>query len=141
MSMSEMLRLHYAPDNASLCVRLALQELGMTYETVLVDRRLRAHKSDAFLAMNPNGLIPVLETPHGPMFETAAIIIWLADRERALLPSAPAPHVRHAMDDVVGEYFTPHAPHPVLPRAIRGRGHRPDIPNGQNSTAAAFGCS
>ena len=97
MSMSELLRLHYAPDNASLCVRLALHELGMTYETVLVDRRLRAHKSDAFLAMNPNGLIPVLETPLGPMFETAAIIIWLVDRERALMPNPSAPARMYAM--------------------------------------------
>jgi glutathione S-transferase len=90
--MFELLRLHIAADNASLCVRLTLQELGLAYETFLVDRRLRAHKSDAFLAMNPNGLIPVLETPHGTMFETAAIIIWLADREgRFCPPQMPLP--------------------------------------------------
>jgi glutathione S-transferase len=95
--MSELLRLHYAPDNASFFVRLALQELGLNYETVLVDRCLRAHKSDTFLAMNPNGLIPVLETPHSPMLETGAIIVWLADREGALLPAPDAPARMYSM--------------------------------------------
>lgn len=85
------LRLHYAPDNASLCVRLALEELGLAYETVLVDRRQQAHKSDGFLALNPNGLIPVLETPQGPVFETAAILLWLAETHGRLMPAIGAP--------------------------------------------------
>jgi glutathione S-transferase len=80
-------RLHYAPDNASLIIRLTLEEMGVPFETVLVDRRAKAHKSSAYLAMNPNGLIPVLETPDGPIFETAAILLWLADRHGALAPS------------------------------------------------------
>lgn len=84
-------RLHYAPDNASLIVRLALEELGAPYETVLVDRAARAHKSAAYLALNPAGLIPVLETPDGPIFETGAILLWLADRHGALVPPADSP--------------------------------------------------
>ena len=78
--------LHYAPDNASLCVRLALDAAGIPYETRLVDRRAGAQKSEAYLAINPNGLIPVLETPDGVLFETAAILLWLADRAPVLLP-------------------------------------------------------
>jgi glutathione S-transferase len=81
-----MLRLHYAPDNASLIVRLALDELELPFETVLVDRRAAAQKSATFHALNPRGLIPVLETPHGPMFETAAILLWLADTSGKLAP-------------------------------------------------------
>lgn len=34
-------RLHYAPDNASLVIRLVLEDLRLPYETVLVDRRAR----------------------------------------------------------------------------------------------------
>jgi len=78
--------LHYAPDNASLCIRLALDTAGIPFETRLVDRASRAQKSPAYRAMNPNGLIPVLETPDGALFETAAILLWLADRHPALLP-------------------------------------------------------
>ncbi len=83
--------LHYAPDNASLCVRLALETLGLPYDTVLVDRAARAQRSAAFLALNPNGLIPVLDTPDGALYETAAILLWLADRAGALMPPAADP--------------------------------------------------
>lgn len=84
-------RLHYAPDNASLVVRLALEELAQPYETVLVDRRVQEQRSPAYRALNPCGLIPVLETPDGAMFETAAILLWLADRHDALAPAPDSP--------------------------------------------------
>jgi glutathione S-transferase len=83
--------LHYAPDNASLIVRLALEELGQPYRTVLVDRSRAGQHSAAFRALNPAGLIPVLETPDGPLFETAAILLWLADRHGAMAPAPGAP--------------------------------------------------
>ncbi len=48
-----MYRLHYAPpDNASLIVRLALEELGQPYQTVLVDRSVTAQASTAYLKIN-----------------------------------------------------------------------------------------
>lgn len=84
-------RLHYAPDNASLAVRLALEELGQPYDAALVDRARGAQKSPAYLALNRAGLIPVLETPEGAIFETAAILLWLADRHGALAPAPDAP--------------------------------------------------
>ncbi len=79
--------LHYAPDNASLIIRIALEELGQSYRTQLVDRSAGAQFSAAHRALNPAGRIPVLETPEGPVFETAAILLWLADRHDALIPS------------------------------------------------------
>jgi glutathione S-transferase len=81
-----MYQLHYAPDNASLIVRLVLEELGVAYETVLVDRSLRTHKSPSYLALNPQGMIPVLVTPDGPMFETGAILLRLSERHEAMAP-------------------------------------------------------
>ncbi len=79
--------LHYAPDNASLIVRLALEELGVPYHALLVDRRKNAQKSKAYLALNPSGRIPVLETMDGPIFETGAILMWLVDQHQALGPA------------------------------------------------------
>ncbi|NVO54823.1 glutathione S-transferase family protein [Rhodobacteraceae bacterium B1Z28] len=84
-------RLHYAPDNASLVIRLALEEMGLPYETALVDRRQHAQDGTTYRALNPNGLIPVLETPQGPIFETAAILLWLADTHNQLAPSLDSP--------------------------------------------------
>lgn len=88
-------RLHYAPDNASMIVRLVLEALGQHYEVVLVDRAARGQNEPAYLALNPNGLIPTLETPDGPVFETGAIVLWLADRHGALAPVPDDPARGH----------------------------------------------
>jgi glutathione S-transferase len=81
--------LHYAPDNASLCVRLALEFAGRPYETALVDRANTGQRSARYLKLNPVGLIPTLETPSGPIFETGAILLWLADQAPGTLMPAP----------------------------------------------------
>ncbi len=86
--MASLYRLHYAPDNASLIIRVALDELAVPYETVLIDRARRQQDSAKFRALNPNGLIPALETPDGVLFETGAILLWLVDRHGALGPKA-----------------------------------------------------
>ncbi len=83
-----MYTLHYAPDNASLIIRLVLDGAGIPYHTALVNRVLRQHDSAAYRELNPTGLIPVLETPQGPISETGAILLWLADMHR--LGPAPA---------------------------------------------------
>ena len=84
--------LHYAPDNASLIVRLALEELGLSYRAVLVDRAVKAQEGAAYRALNPVGLIPVLEAPDGPVFETAAILLWLSEK----MPDVLAPQAGSA---------------------------------------------
>lgn len=83
--------LHYAPDNASLVVRIALLEIEQPFETRLVDRRAREQRGPAFLALNPVGVIPVLETPQGPLSETAAILLWLSERHAGLGPEPDDP--------------------------------------------------
>ncbi len=83
--------LHYAPDNASLIVRLALLELGLPFQTRLVDRSARAQDSAAYRALAPTGLIPALETPQGVLFETGAILLALADSSGRMFPAQDAP--------------------------------------------------
>jgi glutathione S-transferase len=84
------LRLHWSPDSANLVVRIALEELGLTYEPVRVDRSRAAHKAPAYLKLNPQGLIPVLEDGDLVLFETGAILLHLADRTGRLGPEGPA---------------------------------------------------
>ena len=78
-----MLQLHYFPGNASLTPHMLLEELGVPYELKLVDRSQGAHKSAEYLALNPNGLIPVLVEPRQGgdlvLYETAAICLHLVD--------------------------------------------------------------
>lgn len=86
-----MYKLHYCQDFASLCVRIVLNELNLPYETQLQDRDAGEQDQPAYRALQPLGLIPVLETPDGPIFETAAILLWLADRHGALAPAPGSP--------------------------------------------------
>jgi glutathione S-transferase len=82
--------LYWSPDSANVVVRTVLEELGVAYQDVLVDRAGGVHSSAAYRAMNPQGLLPVLVVPDQdePLFETAAILLWLAERHSALQPPA-----------------------------------------------------
>jgi len=85
-----MLQLHYFPGNASLIPHLVLEELGVPFELKYVDRAVSAHKSADYLALNPNGLIPVLvDSTAGEagqplvLYETPAVCMHLADTHPA----------------------------------------------------------
>jgi glutathione S-transferase len=106
-----MYRLHYAPDNASLPVRLLLESLGCSYTTSLVDRAARAQEGAAYRAINPAGKIPALETPQGVIFETAAILLWL---EEAHAGNAPAPDAPGRGDFLKWLFFTSNTLHADL---------------------------
>jgi len=84
-----MIQLHYYPGNASLIPHILLEELGQPFELQYVDRAQSAQKSPAYLTLNPNGLIPVLEDRGMVLYETAAICLHLADAnpEAALVPA------------------------------------------------------
>jgi len=58
---------------------ILLEELGVPYERVLVDRSHNRHKEPAYLELNPNGLIPVLTDGDLVLYETVAICLHLAD--------------------------------------------------------------
>ncbi|MDB5895000.1 MAG: glutathione S-transferase [Rhodoferax sp.] len=78
-----MIELHYYPSNASMAPHLLLEELGVPYRLRLVDRTVDAHKAEAYLALNPNGLIPVLQDGGQVLYEAAAICLHLVDTHPA----------------------------------------------------------
>jgi glutathione S-transferase len=84
-----MITLHYFPGNASFTPHVLLNELGVPFELTLVDRANQAHKSPAYLKLNPNGLIPVLVDGDLVLYETAAIVLHLVDThpEAGLAPA------------------------------------------------------
>jgi glutathione S-transferase len=85
------LTLHHAPDFASTIVRLALEELELPHTLAIVDFDGGQLATAEYRRINPIGLIPALETDHGPMFETAAILLWLVDRTGRLGPGPNDP--------------------------------------------------
>lgn len=109
--MSMTYRLHYAPDNASLIVRLALLEMGVPFEDILVDRRKQEQSSEDYLRINPAGLIPALETDQGTLFETGAILLWLSEQHNAL---APAPSSEERPDFLKWLFYISNTLHPNL---------------------------
>jgi len=76
-----MLALHHYPGNASMIPHILLRELKLPFELKLVNRTQGAHKSPAYLKLNPNGLIPVLEDGPLVLYETAAICLHLVDTQ------------------------------------------------------------
>jgi glutathione S-transferase len=71
--------LHYHPGNASFTPHVLLHEIGRPFELALVKRDEGAHKRPEYLALNPNGQIPVLVDGDLVLYETAAICLHLTD--------------------------------------------------------------
>ena len=92
-----MIQLHYFPSNASMTPHMVLEELGVPYELVLVDRTNNAHHSPEYLKLNPNGKIPVLVDGELVLYETAAITLHLADTHAGagLAPPLGTPERAH----------------------------------------------
>lgn len=76
-------------------ISIALEELGLPYETVAVDISKNQQFAPEFLAISPNNKIPALVDSEGPdgrpisVFESGAILIYLAEKAGRLLPTAP----------------------------------------------------
>jgi glutathione S-transferase len=81
-----MYTLHYWPDSASQALRIVLRLTGAPFSEILIDREAGVLDSAAYRALQPLGKIPALETPDGPVFETAAILLYLAERHPGLAP-------------------------------------------------------
>lgn len=92
-----MIQLHYYPSTAAMVPHILLEELGVPYERVLVDRTVGAHKRPEYLHLNPNGLIPVLVDDGLVVYETAAIALHLCDRHpgAGLAPEFGSPGRSH----------------------------------------------
>lgn len=61
-------------------LRIALNLKGLAYEQIAVDLRREEHLGDAFKAINPQQLVPVLEADDRLMIQSPAIIEWLEER-------------------------------------------------------------
>jgi glutathione S-transferase len=123
------LTLHHAPDFASTIVRLALEELELPHVIALADIDSGVLTSPEYRRVNPVGLIPALETDNGPIFETAAILLWLVDQTGRLGPG-PKDADRGAFLSWL--FFTSNALHQSALAMFY-----PDRPAGEANTEAA----
>ncbi|MBC7157703.1 MAG: glutathione S-transferase N-terminal domain-containing protein [Rhodobacteraceae bacterium] len=89
----DILQLYSWPTPNGVKVSIALEEMGLPYEAHTVTLTDADVKSAAFTSLNPNGKIPAIIDPDGPegkpigMFESGAILIYLAEKTGQLMPT------------------------------------------------------
>lgn len=89
------LQLYSMPTPNGVKIPIMLEEIGLPYEVHKVDFTRDDQHSPAFLSLNPNNKIPAIIDPAGPggqplpLFESGAILIYLADKTGKLLPQDP----------------------------------------------------
>jgi GST-like protein len=90
------LQLYSLPTPNGVKVSIALEEIGsLPYEVHLIDILKNESWTPEFLSLNPNGKIPAIIDPNGPggvpigLFESGAILLYLAEKTRKLLPENP----------------------------------------------------
>lgn len=90
------LQLYSLPTPNGVKVSILLEELGLPYEAHLVDIGKDETWTPEFLSLNPNGKIPAIIDPDGPggkplpLFESGAILVYLAEKTGRFLPADPA---------------------------------------------------
>src|SRR4051812_49236733 len=86
-----MLKFYYAPAPNPLKVALLLEELGLPYEVVAVDVRRGDQLTPAFKAINPNTKTPAIVDGEVTVFDSNAILLYLAERSGRFLPANSPP--------------------------------------------------
>ena len=88
------IQLYSLPTPNGVKISIALEELGLPYDAHLVNFASNDQMSPEFLSLNPNNKIPAIIDPDGPggqplpLFESGAILIYLAEKTGKLLPAA-----------------------------------------------------
>ena len=85
-----MIHLHSRATPNGRKVAIALEETGLPYIVHSIDLSKKEQKTSGFLALNPNGRIPVIvddECPGGPttVFESGAILLYIAEKSGRLI--------------------------------------------------------
>ncbi len=95
MEQQPMIDLYTAPTPNGHKASVTLEELGLPYTVRAINLGANEQKQEWFLQLNPNGRIPVIvdhDAPGGKdvtVFETGAIMIYLAEKTGRLLPTVP----------------------------------------------------
>ena len=91
----ERLQLYSVPSPNGVKVSIMLEEIGLPYEPHRIPFGEDGTRSPEYLSLNPAGKIPAIIDPNGPggrplpLFESGAILLYLADKTGQLLPADP----------------------------------------------------
>lgn len=82
---------YFSPMSSAVIAHWAIEELGVHVEKVKVDLKAGDQRKPEYLALNPNGKVPLLVVDGTPIFETVAIISYLGETygvDKGLYPAA-----------------------------------------------------
>jgi len=82
-----MLKFYYNGSPNPTKVALFLEEAGLPYEAIPVDTRRGEQFKDAYLAVNPNGKVPAIQDGDATVFDSNAILLYLAEKTGRFLPA------------------------------------------------------
>jgi glutathione S-transferase len=85
---------HFAPMSSAVTSHWVLEELGVPYDKVKLDLAAGDTRKPAHLAINPNGKVPVIVHDDVPIFESAAITIYLGETFGVARKLFPEPGLR-----------------------------------------------
>jgi glutathione S-transferase len=116
------LTFYYSPQSSASPVHWTLEELGIPYEKVKIDLKANQQKQPEYLKLNPNGRVPLLVHDGVPIFESAAIQLYLGEQfgvQKGLYPP-PGPQRGEVMKWVI---WTNASIGEALSRVGRNLGH------------------
>src|SRR5262245_24640277 len=90
-----MLTFYYTPMTSATRGHWAVEELGVPYEKVRIDLAAGEQRKPEYLALNPNGKVPLLVADGVPIFESLAILLFLGETygaDKKLFPKSGAEH-------------------------------------------------
>jgi glutathione S-transferase len=114
-----MYTLYWSPGAASLCVHWMLIELGEPHELRKLDLEAGDHRKPDYLRLNPNGLVPTLVVEGKSLYESAALLMLLAERhpQAGLAPPTGSPqrglyttwlfHLSNTLQSAFRDWFYP----------------------------------
>ena len=80
------IKLHTAATPNGWKISIALEEMGLPYEVRVIDFATLEQKADWYVKLNPNGRIPTLDDDGFIVFESGAILLYLAEKTGKFLP-------------------------------------------------------
>ena len=95
-SFPDRIQLYSLPTPNGVKASIMLEETGLAYEPHLVNFATDDQLTPEFISLNPNNKIPAIIDPNGPggkplaLFESGAILIYLAEKSGMLLPEDPS---------------------------------------------------
>jgi GST-like protein len=89
-----MLKFYYSGAPNPMKVALFLEEAGLPYEAIPVDTRKGDQHKPEYLTVNPNGKVPAIVDGDAVVFDSNAILLYLAEKTGKFLPADKSPKAR-----------------------------------------------